>query len=247
MKYLLLLTIGLFFSNMTAYAGSIYKCTHDNGKITFTDKPCDDMKMEIIHQETEEEAEAKALERKRNKINRLIRAGKDLEARNYAAKHQLEDIYQEEVKAYNLHLEQQLKQEELASKKQEQDIKEQQLLMQRQSLLLQEKELAQQNQQLKTQQQKTNYGYYPYAYPYTWPSAVSNCKQYGSVRKCNQPSYRMETQSTPEWQKKTIPEWQRQQMLRNQNYNNGNNIKGNVSIQLKNKNNKSGIRVHGKF
>ncbi|NOQ35500.1 MAG: hypothetical protein GQ569_06345, partial [Methylococcaceae bacterium] len=231
----------------------------EDGKVKFTDKPCGKLKGVLIHQETKEEATANALKNKTANIGRLIRLGRDQAARNYAKKYQLEDAYKEEVAAYNQHLEQQIKKQELAAKKQDKAIKQQQLLMQQQSLILQQQQLAQDQQQAEAEaQKKTTRRYYPYYYPYTLPSSTHNkCKKYGVVTNCQQSVYGTKTPSTytpewqkkkalPEWQKKTVPAWRQQQLLRNQ-YNYGTTVNGSVSVQVKDKDSKSGVYIQGNF
>lgn len=249
MKYFFLSAMILQFLATAAYAGSIYKCTGDDGKVTFTDKPCDDMKSEVVHKETEEEEAVRILRGQRAKISRLIRLGKDQAARQYASENHLEDIYEQEVQAYDSHLEQQIKQQELASKKQEQQARQQELLMQQQSLLLKQQELLQQQQQLEAQKGNQNRSSYYYPYPYNWPSTLSTCKQYGTVKKCNPSRYGTHSQSTatPEWQQKRLPEWQQQRLLRGQSIGTDVNIKGKVTIQKKNSDTKTDVKVYGSF
>jgi hypothetical protein len=167
MKFQFLSIVSLLILTQITYAGSIYKCVKDNGRIVFKDKPCGAMKGKLIHQETKAEAKAFALKRKISHINRLVFSGKNQQARNYAKKHQLEKIYKQEVEAYNFHLEQQLKQQQLATKKDDKAIKERQLQLQQQALELQKQQLEQQKQQLEVDKAAATKKKTRYLYPYT--------------------------------------------------------------------------------
>ncbi len=172
------------------YAGSIYKCIKDNGNIVFTDKPCGKMKGKLIHQETKAESKAMILKRKVANINNLIRLGKNQPARKYAEKHQLEEIYREETKTYNLYLEQQVKQQQLATQKQNVAIKEQQLQIQQQSLVLQKQQLEQQKQQLKVNKSLASVRKKRY-YPYLNTPIMNYCQ--GTSLKCGKSVYKKHT------------------------------------------------------
>ncbi len=186
------LFISLLIVTQTLDAGSIYKCEKDNGRIIFRDKPCGEMKGKLIHKETKAEAVASDLKRKTIHINRLIFLGENQQAKNYANKYQLEKIYQQEVDAYNLYLEQQLKQQQLATKKQDKAIKERQLQLQQQALELQKQQLAQQKQQLEIDKAAAVKKKTRYLYPY-WNSSYLNSgyKKYDTdySRKRNQVSH----------------------------------------------------------
>lgn len=233
MKYQTLLMISLLIFTNNIYADSIYKCTKDNGQVTFTNKSCGKMKTEVIHQETEEEANTSLLEKKTTKISLLIRSGNDQAARRYAKKHQLEAVYKEEFEAYNLYLEQQIKQQALEAKKQDQDVKKQQLLIQQQSLLLQQQQIEQQRLQTEADtalaaatEKKRSRRYYNYPYnhnSYTSPSIRSSCQQNGFSKNCKQSSS-YHQQST------------------------GNKTKISGSISIRNKDKKRKVtRVNGEF
>ncbi|MDQ7091048.1 MAG: hypothetical protein Q9M50_10465 [Methylococcales bacterium] len=161
--------IALLISAETTGAGSIYKCINNKEKVIFTDKPCGKMKGKLIHQATKKELKVSALKRKRAALNRLIYLGDTTLARRYAKKHQLENVYKEEVDAYNQSLSRKLKQQQLATEKKAERIRHQQLLIQQQALELQKQQLEQQKQQLnidKALATPKNKYYYPYQ-PYS--------------------------------------------------------------------------------
>ncbi len=170
MKVQILSILGLLILTQTIYAGSIYKCVKDNGRIVFKDKSCGAMKGKLIHQETKAEAKAFALKRKTRHLNHLIFSGEHQLAKNYTNKYQLEEAYKKELEAYNLHLEQQLKQQQLATKKNDNAIKERQLQLQQQSLELQKQQLEQQKQQLEVDKAAATKKKTRYLYPYTHSS-----------------------------------------------------------------------------
>jgi len=178
----------LIFSSASVQAGSIYKCTQKNGQVIFTDKSCPNMNEKIIHQETEEEKKARSIHQKVRKIAYLIKTEKTEVALAFAQEHDLESAYQQELVAHNQRVEQKLKQDVLAVQQQEQQLKKQQLLIQQQSVELQKKQLAQQQQQTEATQalanKKRNRYYTPYRQPY-----VSNCRQYGLIKKCTPRPY----------------------------------------------------------
>jgi hypothetical protein len=176
--------VGLLLVN-SAHAASIYKCTRPDKTVIFTDQPCVGMEVKLIHQETEQEIKRRLLDENTATIKRLIADNQTAAAKEYALKHNLSEVYAEQI---GLSAQQKMAEERQATERDKQEqiqIQQQTLAVQKQQLELQKQQIALDKTKEEQQKQLLNNPPY-YVYPYLTPPINRLCQPYANSQHCFQ-------------------------------------------------------------
>ena len=179
-----------------AYSACVYKCKTEKGQIIFLDRAteCPNTKVEVIHKETEEEVKNRIYKANGEMIASLIASNRFNEAREYAEKNNMSNVYdflidkyktilklqieeQQRIANEQQRMQQQRIQQQMVQQNQRIEQQQRQMVQQQQQMVQQQQQIVQQNQRIEQQQQENSH-------PIFVPSTGKWCQQQGGVMNC---------------------------------------------------------------